>query len=396
MPDDWELAATGRAAVVGTRAAAWAPIPKLRGAVVIDAHDQAYCEERAPTWSAVEVVLERGRRDSAPVLLVSPCPTVSLLEGAALVSTEGDVERRGWPVVEVVDRTRDDPRTGLFSASLAELLRSILGHPEGRAVCILNRTGRARLLACVACGAIARCTRCGGSTIQATAGGPLACGRCGLERPALCAECDSTRLKLLRIGVARATQELTALVGVEAVEVSRDVSEPTAAEARLVVGTEAALHRVAAADAVVFLDFDQHLLAPRFGAGEEALALLARAARLVGGRGGGGRLMVQTRVPDHEVLRAAVRGDPTLMSGPERAVRAELGLPPFAGLATLAGPGARGFADGLREFDEVSVSVLPAERWLVRAPNHTVLCDALSAIPRPQGRLRVVVDPTDV
>ena len=74
LPDGWAAARRGGRVVVGTRAAAWAPVPRLRAAVVLDAHDEAYREERAPTWSAVDVVLERGRRDGAPVLLVSPVP----------------------------------------------------------------------------------------------------------------------------------------------------------------------------------------------------------------------------------------------------------------------------------------------------------------------------------
>jgi len=396
LPEAWEAAATGRRVVVGTRAAAWGPLAVLRGAVVLDAHDEAYREERSPTWSAVDVTLERARRDAAPVLLVSPCPTVSLLEGATLVTTDRDVERRGWPAVEVVDRTGDDPRTGLFSERLVVLLRTVLDRPTGRVVCVLNRTGRARLLACAHCGALARCTSCGGSMAQAEAGGELRCSRCGSVRPAICAECDSTRLKLLRIGVSRATEELSALVGAAAVEVSGHATETVDPGARMVVGTEAALHRVPHAEAVAFLDIDQHLLAPRFGAGEEALALLARASRLVGGRGGDGRLLVQTRMPDHEVLRSAVHGDPSLLAEPERELRSELGLPPFSALALLRGAGAAAYADGLRTVEGITVSSPSEDRRMVRAVDHRLLCDALEAVPRPPGRLRVEVDPTAV
>ena len=103
---------------------------------------------------------------------------MALAEGRPLVTTTRPVERRGWPVVEVVDRTGDDPRTGLFSERLARLLHSVLDRPEGRAVCILNRTGRIRLLACAQCGALARCTRCGGAMAQDEAGGGLRCRRC--------------------------------------------------------------------------------------------------------------------------------------------------------------------------------------------------------------------------
>jgi primosomal protein N' (replication factor Y) len=203
-------------------------------------------------------------------------------------------------------------------------------------------------------------------------------------------------LKVVRIGVSRATEELSALAGVEATELTGDSEESIDASSRLVVGTEAALHRVPRADAVVFLDFDQHLLAPRFGAGEEALALLARAARLVGGRQSGGRILVQTRIPDHEALRAAVHADPSLLADSERKLREELALPPFGALALLRGPGSADYAGALRSEDRLSVSSSDPERWLVRAADHRTLCDALAFTPRPPGRLRVEVDPTDV
>jgi primosomal protein N' (replication factor Y) len=395
LPDQWEEAATGSRVVVGTRVAAWAPLSRLRAAVVLDAHDEAYREERAPTWSAVGVVVERGRRDGGPVVLMSPCPPVALAHGHRLVTTARAVERRGWPVVEVIDRTGDDPRTGLFSERLVRAVRSGLDQPDGRVVCILNRTGRIRLLACAHCGALARCTRCGGPVVQDEAAGGLHCRRCGESRPAVCAECDSSRLKSLRIGVSRAVEELSALAGVEATEITASSEPGHGADARLVVGTEAALHRVSRAGLVAFLDIDQHLLAPRFAAGEETLALLARAARLVGGRDGGGRVVVQTRIPDHEALLAAVRADPDLLAQPETRLRAELGLPPFGALALLRGPGSATYAEGLGTVGTVEVSSMDVDRWLARAPDHAVLCDGLAAVPRPPGRLRVEVDPTD-
>ncbi|MGH9078807.1 MAG: hypothetical protein ACRDYE_01790, partial [Acidimicrobiales bacterium] len=367
LPDQWEQASSGTATVIGSRAAAWAPIEQLRGAVVLDAHDEAYREERAPNWSAVDVVVERARRHRAPVLLISPCPPVTLTEGARLVITERSLERRGWPIVETVDRTADDPRTGLVSERLARMLHAVLERPDGRVICILNRTGRIRLSACVHCGALVRCTRCGGAMAQPVAGGALQCRRCGDTRPPVCAECDSSRLKSIRIGVTRATEELSALTGVEAVEVTGSSAPEAQGLARLVVGTEAALHRIGRADAVAFLEFDQHLLAPRFSAGEESLTLLARASRLVGTRDRGGRVLVQTRVPGHEVLRAAERADPDLLATPERALRQSLELPPFGALAALRGPGAAGLAGVLALRPELAVSPLGPDRWLVRA-----------------------------
>jgi primosomal protein N' (replication factor Y) (superfamily II helicase) len=395
LPDGWASAATGSVVAVGTRAGAWAPLPRLTAVVVLDAHDESYREQRAPTWSAVDVVLERSRRESAAALLVSACPPVTMTEGATLVTTPRALERRGWPIVEIVDRTGDDPRTGLFSERLVTAGRAALDPAQGRVVCVLNRTGRVRILACTHCGALGRCEVCGGAVAQVEAGGPLVCGRCGASRPPLCAVCDSARLKVVRMGVSKAAEELGALLGTPALEVTSERA-PDGPGPGLVVGTEAALHRVGRADLVVFLDIDQHLLASRFVAGEQTLALLARAARLVGSRDGGGRVLVQTRLPRHEVLLAAAHADPALVAQPERALRETLGLPPFGAFATLRGPGAALYAERLAGRAGVSVSAGTGDRWVVRAAAHRLLLDALAAEARPAERLRVEVDPVDI
>jgi len=450
LPGDWPAAASGGVTVIGTRAGAWAPLPACRAVVVLDAHDERYREERAPTWSAVDVAVERARRDGAPCALVSPCPGPDLLERSVEITTSRAAERRGWPLVEVVDRRADDPRTGLFATRTVERCRQVLEERRGPVVAVLQRTGRARLLACSACRALCRCAVCGGPVAAvdavedavvdddgtADAAGPadalgppavgtvLLCRRCGARRPPVCAECDSTRLGILRMGVARAAEELSALLGEAAVEVTARTSPETPRlDDRLVVGTEAALHRVARAALVVFLDFDQHVLAPRYTAGEEALALVALAGRLVGGRDGTGRVVIQTRLADHEVLRAAVQADPSLLAASDRLVRSQLGLPPFGALAVVSGEGAEAFArmvagqagpgsadgvagqagpgsaDGVAgqagsgSADGVTATALATGEWLLRAPDASALADAIAAVPRPPGRLRVAIDP---
>lgn len=389
LQGDWARAAAGGCAVVGTRAGVWAPVPKPSALVVLDAHDQAYQEERAPTWSAWRVALERAERAGAPCVLVSPCPSLELLAAAPLVRPARSVERSGWPAVVVVDRRGDDPRTGLYSSRLVSLVR------EGRRVaCVLNRKGRARLLVCGSCRDLSRCEWCGGAVEQAGAG--LRCRVCGAERPFLCQRCGAGALRTLRVGVTRAREELEALAGVPVGEVTADTEAvpPTA----VLVGTEALLWRSGPVDAVAFLDFDQELLAPRFRAGEQALALLARAARLVGGRpragDRGGRVLVQTRLPDHEVLEAAVHADPGRLAAADRPRREQLRLPPATALALVSGPQAPAFAERLPP--SVEVVALDGGRWMVRAGDHSTLCHALASVERPAGRLRVEVDPLRV
>ena len=287
----------------------------------------------------------------------------------------------------------EPPGLSLYSERLVPIVRA--ARPGERVVCVLNRKGRAVLLSCAACDELARCEVCRGPLAAASDG--LQCRRCGAEQPVVCSFCGGTRFKALRVGVTRARAELELLAGQPVADVTAETRPgPPPAEA-ILVGTEAVLHRVAGAQVVVFLDFDQELLAPRFRAGEEALALLARAGRLVGGRdgaSGGRRIVVQTRLPDHEVLDAAVHGDPARLAVVEEARRAALRLPPETAIARLSGPGGNELAAALRRAGpDVDVVGPAGDRWLVRADDHQVLCDLLASITRPNARVRVEVDP---
>ena len=388
--DDWAQAAAG-ATVVGTRTAVWLPMPRLAAVVVFDEHSESLQSEQAPTWHARDVALERARRVGAPAVLVSAVPTLEALEAGELRTFGRVAERDGWPVVEVLDRRLEDPvRGGLF----AEGLRDRLAAAGGRVAVVLNRKGRGRLLACKACGELARTSD--GRMPMRLIDDELVAADGSERRPVVCAQCGSTVLRNLRMGVTRAREELAALVGEPVGELTAD-SHRVGAE-RIVVGTEAVLWRLESAAAVVFLDFDQELLAPRQRAAEQALALLARGARLAGGRRAGGRLVVQTRQPDHPVIRAAVRADPWIVADVEQERRRPLGVPPYGAQAKVSGPGAEAFIAALRAAAGTAVSIRgPLDgQFLLRSASHEPLLDLLARTPRPAERLRVEVDPLRV
>lgn len=393
LPQDWAAAASGGCVTVGARAAAWAPSPGLAAALVIDEGDEAYQEKRSPTWNGRDVAVERARRAGVACVLTSASPSLEALGAGILLKPSRTDEREGWPVVEVVDRRAEPPGSGLYSRRLVALARQ--SEPGARLVCVLNRKGRARLLACAGCRELARCEECGAAVEGLTADDAparLRCRRCGAVRPVVCLTCGGTRMATLRVGVTQAREELELLAGRRVVEVTADTGW-VGDGAPILVGTEAVLHRVAGARAVAFLDFDQELLAPRYRAAEAAFALLARAARIVGGRGTGGRIMIQTRVPGHEVIDAAVHADPSRLAVVESARRAALRFPPESAVARISGQSAALFVDALPEVEGLEVLGPAGGRWLLRAPDHRVLCDSLAAAPRPAGRLRIEVDP---
>ncbi|MGH9051157.1 MAG: hypothetical protein ACRDY4_15620 [Acidimicrobiia bacterium] len=403
----WDRTRAGACVVVGGRLAVLAPVPDLEAVVVLDEGDEALKEERTPAWNARELAVERAARTGARVTLVSPAPTVEAqaLAGGDALRPARLLERSGWPVVEVVDPRHEPPGRALLTTRLTTALQDVLATPTGRAVCVLNRKGRARFLVCGNCGELARCERCGAAVTEAEVG--LVCARCGATRPRVCLVCHDTRLRGRRLGVTRLVEELAALLPRARVVQVGAGDEPPPPTAQVLVGTEAVLHRTPPHRPVllcVFLEFDQELLATRYRTAEQALWLLARAARLVGPRSGPGRVLVQTRVPDHEVLVAARRADPTVVGVAERTRRQALGFPPFGGLAEISGEPAAVAAACAELAGRPDLTVLGPSgtppRALVQATTVDRLCDALAAVDfsaaRAHGRLRVEVDPLRV
>jgi len=387
MPDDWARAAAG-AAVVGARAAALAPSHALGAVVVFDEHDEAYREERTPTWHAREVAIERSRQAGVPCVLVSPSPSLEATSALPVRAPDRSVEHGGWAGVEVVDRRSEPPgRLGLFSEELVRALRT-----PGRVACVLNRTGRVRLLACVACGELTACDQCQGPMRQVD-DNTLTCSRCGHERPPVCASCGGARLKNLVLGVARASEELAALLGETVGEVTG--KEVIDGDARVVIGTEALLRSTPARgqrwSTIAFLDFDQHLTALRQSADTEAMGLLILASRLVGDRRSGGRIVVQTRLGDHRVLDAARRGDPGELAEVLREQATAMRWPPTIAQAEVSGKGAAGFIERLGNPIGLQVMGPNHDRWLIRAETNDLLTDALRQVDRGEDRLRIAV-----
>ncbi|NNE94766.1 MAG: hypothetical protein HKN24_01930 [Acidimicrobiales bacterium] len=388
-PEQW-TGGLQNGVVIGARSAIFATVPDLRSIVVINEHDEALANERNPTWNARDVAIERSRRAEVPAVLVSAVPSL-----AALAATD-DVrlpargpERAWWPLVQVIDRRDDDPgRGGLFSDPMIRRIRG-----EGRVLCILNRKGRAVMLACATCGELARSES--REELMVEDNGALVAPRSGETRPKVCIQCAGTKLKRVRLGVTRVAEELSVLLREPVGEVTGDSTGVEGLAHRVVVGTEALLHRVSVADTVIFLDFDQELLASRYRAAEQAMSLLLRAGTLVGPRAEGGRVLVQTRLPDHRVLRAAARAQPELFTDAERELRRAAQLPPYGGLALVRGSATSEFLVPLE--NRLDLELVGPDRngqVLVKGPDRSSVAEALRELDRPKGgRVSVWVDP---
>ena len=359
----------------------WAPCPDLAAVVVVDEHDEALQEERSPTWHARDVAVERARRAGVPVLLVSPCPTVSGLAavGDRLWRPAIDEERAGWPLVQVVDRSRDEPwKTSLVTSPLIGHLRD----PEQVVVCVHNTPGRARILACRSCRTLARCAVCEAAVAMAD-DETFACRRCGTVRPAVCLHCGAAAFANLRPGVTRLREELEAAAGRPVVAVTgADVEPPPAAASTS--GRRPSCTGSPGPTSSRSSTSTPSCWRPATAPPSRRWRCSSAGPGSSAARGEGGRLLVQTFLPRHEVVQAALLADPGRLVGPERDRRRLLGLPPEAALAAISGTGSDEVAAALREIDGIDVGGADG-RYTARAATWDALGRAITADPAPEG-----------
>lgn len=384
---DWDRMRAGWPVVVGPRGAALAPVPRVAGAIVIDADDEAYRSQSAPTWDAVTMLRERCAIDNAPLWCTSMIPSPTLL-ARGTYDKDADLVG-GWPRIEVVDRRLCDPRDGVLSGSALDVAHRALGGTEPVAVSVvLQRLGTGRLFACKKCGELARCGVCAQG--EQEVGAQLSCREHHEMRANFCRSCGATNLKRVRVGVTTLARDVAA-------QLSQPVSEVTAASdrqaplARVVVGTEAIWQRVRRCGVVIFVDFDQYLLAPRESARRAAVMAVGKAGRLVGSRREArGEVVLQTRRGDDQVITALRDADFDAIIDDDRANAKLLELPPYAAMAKVTGPAAGAFVaqlvgSGLSTFEA-------PDGYVVRAPDVVALTSILRATARPPGKLRIAVE----
>jgi primosomal protein N' (replication factor Y) (superfamily II helicase) len=333
-------------AVVGTRAAMFAPVRELGLVAIWDDGDDSHSEQHAPQPHAREVLLLRAAHDRCGFLLGGTGCTV---EAAQLVGT-------GWALPLTADRARvraaaplvrtvGDGELARDEAARAARLPSLAwqavreGLKSGPVLVQVPRRGYVPRLACERCRTLARCRHCAGP-LEAPGERELRCGWCGRDEPGWhCAECGNPRLRARIVGARRTAEELGRAFPAVPVRTSgRDhVLDSVPGRPVLVVSTPGA-EPVAEGGyaAALLLDGWAMLGRPDLRAGEEALRRWTHASSLVRGQSEGGTVVVVAE-PTLRPVQALVRWDPAGHARRELAERAELGFPPVSRMAAVTG-----------------------------------------------------------
>jgi primosomal protein N' (replication factor Y) len=420
--------------VVGTRAAAFAPVADLGLMVLWDDGDDLHAEPRAPYPHTRLVLGQRAVLEGAALLVAGYARTaetqLSVDTGwAHEIVAARDVVRAAAPRVTAIgeDATQlaRDPmaRAARLPTVAFDAARAALG--RDRAVLVqVPRRGYVPALACGQCRAPARCRRCAGPLALSEPGHEV-CRWCGAaEAGYRCPACGSGRLRAAVTGARRTAEELgRAFPGVPLYTSGGGSAAERTGEQKvladippgpgLVVATPGA-EPLARYGAALLLDAAALLGRPTLRAAEEALRRWMAAAAMVEPAIAGGRVVVVAEASLNAV-QALIRWDPAGHARAELAARAELGFPPAVRMAALDGTpetlGGLELPSGAEVLGPVPVpgdatgeSKGTRERLLLRVPRSegAALAGALAALQAGRSArkvpdfLRVELDPQEV
>lgn len=330
--------------VIGTRAAAFAPVRDLGLVAIWDDGDDLYDEPRAPYPHAREVLLMRAHETGCAAVLAAHGRSVEaeylLRTGwATEVAAPRSTVRERISVTVAGGLGRDPSARARIPGDALRLLREAVQH--GPVLVQAPRVGYATRLACDHCRAPASCAACHGPLrVPGRARTPV-CTWCGVVAAGwACAGCGGHGLRAPVLGDARTAEEIgRALPGVPVLQSSS--GERVIAEVEdtpLVVVATPGAEPVAPHGYAAVLLLDTWLLLGRadLRATEEAARRWANAAALVRPVAGGGQV-IAVGDPGHPGLQALVRWDPGGLARREIDERASAHLPPASRVATLTG-----------------------------------------------------------
>jgi primosomal protein N' (replication factor Y) len=222
-----------------------------------------------------------------------------------------------------------------------------------KAIVLVNRRGWSPFLDCRSCGRPWMCPHCDVSlTFHREAGGQrLLCHHCAHSEPVpgACPECSSTAVARHGTGTQRLEAELeTALAPMPVFRLDTDAARRKGGIAEMLhrfeqsasgvlVGTQmvAQGHDFPEVSLAVVQDADATMRFPDFRSEERTFSLVAQLAGRSGRSEKGGRVLVQTLLPESSCLQHAARHDAGSFLEEELRRRQALGYPPFAELVEV-------------------------------------------------------------
>ncbi len=351
--DEWKKIQSGMVnLVIGARSAIFAPIKNLGLIVVDEEHDDSYRSDTNPRYDTRIVAEKLAELENCSLILGSATPSLESYTKALsgyykLIEMPERVNNKKMPTIEIVDMTKEFQRgnTGVLSHALEEEIKKALDRNE-QVMLFINRRGYNSFLQCKNCGWVANCPDCDVSLVYHKAENVLKCHFCGnrYKMFSVCPECQNENLMVSNFGTQKIVEEVQQkFANAKVIRMDNDTTRTKNAhakilssfrnkEANVLVGTQmiAKGHDFPLVSLVGIIDADISLHQTSYKAAEKTFSLITQVAGRAGRSLVPGKVILQTRSPNHYCFKFAKNYDYISFFKKESNLREVTKYPPFA------------------------------------------------------------------
>ena len=394
----WSVMSGQGRVVVGARSALFLPFQNLKLIIVDEEHSATFKQEEGVIYHGRDMAVVRARGADCPIVLASATPSLETLMNA-------DSGKYDWlymgsrhgeavlPDMHIIDMRRYKLKSGTWLAEpLKNAIQKTLDNKE-QTLLYLNRRGYAPLTLCRTCGHRMECKECSAWLVEHRKFDKLECHHCGYhqKKPSSCPSCAAEgTMTACGPGIERLAEEVEELFPEAriAVMASDEITSPAAMreiihsienhEVDIIIGTQIVTkgYHFPLLTLVGVVDSDLGLDGGDPRAAERTWQQLEQVAGRAGRAEHRGRVVFQSYMPDHPVLKALVSGDRDAFLQQEADSRENQNMPPFGKLAAIIISG--------RDRDAVLIACRMLARSAPKGDGFTIF----GPVPAPMSYLR--------
>lgn len=365
--DEWNNIFQGSSRiVVGARSAIFSPVKNLGLIIVDEEHEPSYkSTEHAPCYHARDIAVMRGKFSDCPVILGSATPSLESYYNCEigkyrLSILRNRAEKTQLPTIKIVDMRHEFEKAKGFTNFSEALLSAIQERKERgeQSILFLNRRGYHTTLFCTACSTAIKCDHCEIALTFHQNENSLSCHLCGFTvtpPPIQCPGCKMPNpMKFRGVGTELIEKNLHAVFpDIRTIRMDADTTkhkgshqkllkEFATGKADVLIGTQMiakGLH-FSEVTLVGVLNSDSSLNLPDFRASESVFQLITQVAGRAGRSVLPGEVIIQTMMPENQIIKLAARQNYEEFYKEEIEVRKMFGFPPVNSMAKLLFSGA--------------------------------------------------------